>query len=72
MARHRNTGKVAQWSQAATELDDGSGLLEGAGKQFRSIKLRTPADAKRAEVKRLIRKAFVLGGTTTMRNDKRK
>lgn len=44
------------------ELDDGSGLLEGAGKQFRFIRLRVPADAERPAVKRLMRKAFALGG----------
>src|SRR5258708_36140852 len=30
------------------ELDDGSGLLEGGGKQLRFIQLRSPADAGRA------------------------
>ncbi len=44
------------------ELDDGSGLLEGGGKQMRSITLRSPADAERADVKRMVRKAFKLGG----------
>lgn len=42
------------------ELDDDSGLLEGSGKQMRSIKLRTPADAARPAVKRMLRKAFEL------------
>lgn len=42
------------------ELDDGSGLLEGSGKQLRSIRLRVPADATRPAVKRLVRKAFAL------------
>src|SRR5258708_7101015 len=51
------------------ELDDGSGLLEGGGKQLRFIQLRSPADAGRAPVKRMVRKAFTLGGT--MRADKR-
>lgn len=44
------------------ELDDGSGLLEGGGKQMRSITLRAPADAERPAVKRMVRKAFRLGG----------
>jgi hypothetical protein len=44
------------------ELDDGSGLLQGGGKNLRFITLRAPADADRAVVKRLIRKAFKLGG----------
>lgn len=43
------------------ELDDGSGALEGSGKQLRYITLRTPADAERASVKRVVRKAFRLG-----------
>lgn len=44
------------------ELDDGSGLLEGGGKDMRFIRLRTPADAERPAVKRLVRRAFKLGG----------
>lgn len=40
------------------ELDDGSGLLQGGGKDSRFITLRAPADAARPEVKRLVRKAF--------------
>jgi Domain of unknown function (DU1801) len=44
------------------ELDDGSGLLEGSGKDSRFITLRVPADAERPAVKRMIRKAFKLGG----------
>jgi hypothetical protein len=45
------------------ELDDGSGLLQGGGKDSRFITLRTPADAEQPAVKRLVRKAFKLGGT---------
>jgi hypothetical protein len=44
------------------ELDDGSGMLEGSGKNSRFITLRTPADAERPAVKRMVRKAFKLGG----------
>ena len=43
------------------ELDDGSGLLQGGGKDLRFITLRAPADAQRPAVKRLVRKAFKLG-----------
>jgi len=43
------------------ELDDDSGLLEGSGTKMRFIRLRTPADAERTAVKRLVRKAFALG-----------
>jgi hypothetical protein len=44
------------------ELDDGSGFLEGGGKDARFIRLRTSADAERPAVKRLVRQAFKLGG----------
>jgi len=43
------------------ELDDGSGLLEGGGKDMRFIRLRTPADAEAPATKRMVRKAFKLG-----------
>jgi hypothetical protein len=42
------------------ELDDGKGLLQGGGKEMRFITLRSPADAGRAEVKQMVRKAFRL------------
>ncbi len=44
------------------ELDDGSGLLQGGGKDLRFITLRAPADAERPAVVRMVRKAFKLGG----------
>jgi hypothetical protein len=44
------------------ELDDGSGLLEGSGKDSRFITLRAPADVQRPAVKQLLRKAFKLAG----------
>lgn len=52
------------------ELDDASGLLEGGGKDMRFIRLRTPVDAKRPALRRIVRRAFALGGAT-MRRDKR-
>jgi len=45
------------------ELDEGRGVLQGTGKDTRFLTLRTPEDASSAEVKRLLRKAFKLGGT---------
>jgi hypothetical protein len=42
------------------ELDDGSGLLQGGGKDSRFITLRSPSDAEQPAVKRLVRKAFKL------------
>jgi hypothetical protein len=42
------------------ELDDGSGLLQGTGRA-RFIRLRTPADAGRPAVKRVVKAAFKLG-----------
>ena len=44
------------------ELDDGSGLLEGAGKEMRFVRLRALADAERTAVKRMVRRAFELAG----------
>jgi len=46
------------------EIDDGGGPLEGTGKKLRYITLRTPADAKRATVKDVLRKAFALAKST--------
>ena len=42
------------------ELDDGSGLLQGGGKDMRFIRLESPADVGRSAVKQLVRKAFRL------------
>lgn len=42
------------------ELDDGSGLLKGSGKDTRFVTLNTSADAERPAVKRLVRRAFAL------------
>src|SRR2546421_12364414 len=42
------------------ELDDGSGLLQGTGKDSRFVTLRTPADAGRPAIRSLVRKAFKL------------
>ena len=44
------------------ELDDGSGLLQGSGKESRFVTLRSPADVERPEVQKLLKKAFELGG----------
>jgi hypothetical protein len=42
------------------ELDDGTGLLQGGGKEMRFVKLTSPADAEAANVKKMVRKAFKL------------
>jgi len=42
------------------ELDDGSGLLQGGGKDMRYVTLREPTDAERPAVKQVIRRAFAL------------
>jgi hypothetical protein len=42
------------------ELDQGDGLLQGAGKDTRFVTLRSPADAESTKVKRLIKRAFRL------------
>ena len=44
------------------ELDYGSGLLQGTGKEARFVYLRAPAEAERPPVKRLVKQAFRLGG----------
>jgi hypothetical protein len=47
------------------ELDDGSGLLAGSGKDMRFITLQAPDDAERPAVKQVVRKAFKLGRVAT-------
>ena len=42
------------------ELDDGSGLLQGSGKESRFITLHSPADAELPALKKLVREAFKL------------
>jgi hypothetical protein len=42
------------------EIEDASEKLEGSGKDMRFIRLRTPADAARPAVRRLVRRAFAL------------
>ena len=42
------------------ELDDRNGMLEGRGKDMRSVTLREPDDADRPAVKQLVRRAFEL------------
>jgi hypothetical protein len=55
------TAHATIWFYRGRELDDGSGLLQGSGKDSRFITLRSPADAERPAVKSLVRKAFRLG-----------
>jgi hypothetical protein len=45
------------------DLDDGGGLLQGGGKEMRSITLRGPAEVERPAVKALVRKAFRLAAS---------
>jgi uncharacterized protein YdeI (YjbR/CyaY-like superfamily) len=44
------------------ELDDGGGLLQGGGKDLRFVTLRTRTAAEGAAVRRVVKKAFKLGG----------
>jgi hypothetical protein len=46
------------------ELDDGSGLLQSAGKDSRFVTVRAPADAEGPAVKQLVKKAFKLAAAT--------
>jgi hypothetical protein len=50
------------------ELDDGSGLLHGSGKDSRFVTLTGPADVERLAVKRLVKKAFKLARSATLRD----
>lgn len=56
------TNHATMFFYRGRELDDGSGLLQGSGKDTRFITLRAPTDAERPPVKRLVRKAFKLAG----------
>ena len=56
------TNHSALWFYRGRELDDGSGLLQGTGKDSRFITLRSPADAEQPAVKRLVKQAFKLTG----------
>ena len=40
------------------DLDDPAGLLQGSGKDSRFVTLRSPADAERPAVRKLVREAF--------------
>ena len=59
------TDHATLWFYRGRELNDPSGLLEGGGKDSRFITLRSPADAERPAVKRMVREAFRLGGTSS-------
>jgi hypothetical protein len=54
------TDHATLWFHRGRELDDGSGLLQGSGKESRFITLRSPADLERPAVKELLRRAFKL------------
>jgi hypothetical protein len=54
------TKHASMFFAQGSELEDRRGVLEGSGKKLRYITLRTPADAKRAAVKEVLRKAFAL------------
>ena len=54
------TNYAALFLYRGRELDDGSGLLEGGGKDMRFIRLRSPADAQSPATKGMVRRAFTL------------
>jgi hypothetical protein len=54
------TKHASMFFARGSEFDDGRGLLEGTGKSLRYVTLRTPADARRAALKDVLRKAFAL------------
>ena len=55
------TGHASMFFYRGRELDDGSGLLQGSGKDSRFVTLRSPADARQPAIKRLVEAAFKLG-----------
>jgi len=57
------TGHSAMFFYRGRELDDSSGLLQGSGKDTRFVTLRSPADAEKPAVKRLVRAAFKLAAS---------
>lgn len=57
------TSHAALFFYRGRELDDGAGLLQGSGKDTRFVTLRTPEDAEKPAVKRLVRAAFKLAGS---------
>jgi len=59
------TNHSALFFYRGRELDDEGGLLQGSGKDSRFITLRSPADAERPAVKRLVRNAFKIAGGAT-------
>jgi hypothetical protein len=58
------TGHSSLFFYRGRELGDDSGLLEGSGKDSRFITLRSPADADRPAVKRMVQNAFKLEAGT--------
>jgi hypothetical protein len=56
------TGHASLVFYRGRERDDGTSLLQGGGKDARFVTLRTPGDAERSAVARMVRKAFKLGG----------
>lgn len=45
------------------ELDDGTGLLQGTGKDSRFVTLRSPSDATKPAVRKLLHQAFALANS---------
>ena len=66
------TGHSAMFFYRGRELDDSSGLLQGSGKDTRFVTLRSPADAEKPAVKRLVRAAFKLARQLAKPADKRR
>lgn len=48
---------VSLFFPRGSELENGDGLLQGGGKTFRFITLRTPSDAGREDVRRILGEA---------------
>lgn len=52
------TGHSMIFFYRGRELDDGSGVLQGGGKDMRFVRLVSPEDVRRPAVKKLISRAF--------------
>jgi len=52
---------AAMYFSRGRDLDDGSGLLEGSGKDARFTRLRAPNDAAQPALRRVLRKALADG-----------
>lgn len=63
------TRHAALFFPRGRELDDGSGLLQGSGKDSRFIRLESPADVRSSKTQRVLRDAFKLARSGAAREN---